>query len=306
MRTLQTTISLFIALALSLACGGGKSKDNNDNNNHFSGGSGVYVAGYVNGNAALWKDGKLQRLTNHPPNYNSATANSVFVSGTDVYVAGTDFTDIKNGDTAGATLWKNGVTQRLGSNGSRANSVFVSGGDVYVAGEQGMRPMLWKNGVRQKPSEAAQLIYSVFVSDNDVYVAGREFVSGVGGRQVVWKNGIVQTIIPSGLDISPLTLFVSDSDVYVAGYHDGIAHLWKNGVAQTLDVGSNKDNYEYGFAYSVFVSDNDVYVAGEEVYKNPKTYEQRQAKLWKNGVAQTLDAVEGDGDTRAHSVFVVK
>jgi hypothetical protein len=108
--------------------------------------------------ATLWKNGKATRL-------GDAHANSVFVAGEDVYVAGYE---------AGfATVWKNGEPLRLslGSGaanaefppptdtdgeplrlgGSVANSVFVSGNDVYVAGYKenvlgNPVAMLWKNG----------------------------------------------------------------------------------------------------------------------------------------------------------------
>jgi S-adenosylhomocysteine hydrolase len=82
----------------------------------------VYVAGRDGNVATLWKNGVAQNLAN------GAVANSVFVSGNDVYVVG--YEDGGNGSVA--KLWKNGVAQNLTAiniyamdNYAVANSVFV-------------------------------------------------------------------------------------------------------------------------------------------------------------------------------------
>jgi uncharacterized protein YjdB len=89
--------------------------------------------------------------------------------GADVYVAGWEY-NAQGKDVA--TLWKNGVPQRLsdGSYEAYAHSVFVSGNDVYVAGgeynAQGILATLWKNGVPQRLSDGRSYeVYalSVFV-----------------------------------------------------------------------------------------------------------------------------------------------
>ncbi|MEO6584030.1 MAG: hypothetical protein ABIO05_06880, partial [Ferruginibacter sp.] len=68
--------------------------------------------------AKVWKNGVNTHITN-----GSANASSVYVSGTDVYVAGNGFTGTKYG----AIVWKNGVGTLLtnGANKSDAYSVFV-------------------------------------------------------------------------------------------------------------------------------------------------------------------------------------
>ena len=203
---------------------------------------------------------------------------SVFVSDGDVYATGAE-----NHDSVSsfATLWKNGVPQRLsdGTHHAVGISVFVSGNDVYVAGQDNYAATLWKNGVPQR--FAGNLLNSVFVSGNDVYVA-----SGVG----LWKNGVQQKSYGDAFSV-----FVSGDDVYVAGVELQInpatsrafATLWKNGAVQRLSDGTYS-----ALANSVFVSGNDVYVAGEE---NRGT----TAILWKNGVLQRLN--DGVG---AKSVFI--
>ncbi|MDR1841336.1 MAG: hypothetical protein LBQ86_05365 [Holophagales bacterium] len=237
----------------------------------------VYVAA-----RSFWKKGALQHLGN-------GFANSVFVAGNDVYVAGHE-PNAQGKDVA--TLWKNGKAQRLGDEGSWANSVFVAGKDVYVAGNKtdakgDSVTILWKNGVTQYINNF--FANSIFVAGKDVYVAG-----ALSGRALLWKNGVVQSLSVEGIEdynyldrkARASSVFVSGNDVYVAGtvFLMGgggtlFATLWKNGVAQRL-YGDEKNNTTE--AYSVYVSGNDVYVVGVELDQG------RIATLWKNGVPQRL------------------
>ena len=125
----------------------------------------VYVVGETDG-AKLWKNGIIQNMED----IGSAYYASVFVSGNDVYVAGSG-------------LWKNGIVQKLidGNSYTNTRSVFVYENDVYVIGSIGNVLTLWKNGVKQA-LEGASSCYtsSLFVSDNNVYV---------GGFRKLWVNG---------------------------------------------------------------------------------------------------------------------
>jgi uncharacterized membrane protein len=82
---------------------------------------------YHNGSdgfATLWKNGAAQQLGSSA-NCSYSWAESVFVSGNDVYAAGTENNghDVPNRH---ATLWKNGVAQQLSANHqSYAKSIFV-------------------------------------------------------------------------------------------------------------------------------------------------------------------------------------
>ena len=109
--------------------------------------------------ATLWKNGEAQRLGKE-----EGKANSVFVSGGDVYVAGQE----KNEDGRDlATLWKNGVAKRLSGEKSEATCVFVSGGDVYVAGNE-----VTVEGTYDEDEEDFNILYE-------------------WSAAVLWKNGSV-------------------------------------------------------------------------------------------------------------------
>ncbi len=257
----------------------------------------VYVAGAIGNAAVLWKNGIATYLTSgtHP-----ARANSVFVSGTDVYVAGYEYSTW--GDIA--VVWKNGVATNLAGgvypNGSsydaHANSVFVSGTDVYVAGYAYNAAIIWKNGAAtqlaggtiQNYAEA----FSVFTSGPDVYVAGTTqfFYPNDNSRAAtLWKNALRTDFNTYSITASANSVFVSGTDVYVAGGEQvagsTTAKVWKNGVATTL---SN----DFSDANAVVVSGADVYVAG---------HTSNTAMVWKNGVAIQLSIVPSSD---AKSVFV--
>jgi hypothetical protein len=158
----------------------------------FVSGKDVYLVGYekipsdtTDGSGhfpRLWKNGERQFLEGSDSDIGSAT--SVYVSGGDVYVAGSWF-------------WKNGVKQKTadGGNWPATGTVFVSGQDVYVTDANGSQKpssaAIWKNGVKQTLStnHKGAFATSVFVSDGNVYVAGWE-----DRCATLWKNGIAQKL----------------------------------------------------------------------------------------------------------------
>lgn len=131
----------------------------------------VYVAATLDSSQALlWKNGAATVLSSA-----EAGANSVFVSGSDVYVAG----EAANAGSECPVVWKNGVPNVLSNSDGEAYSVFVSGTDVYVAGEletqDREQPVVWKNGNPTLLTDTTEgEAHSVFVSGSDVYVAGYE------------------------------------------------------------------------------------------------------------------------------------
>jgi hypothetical protein len=112
----------------------------------------VYVVGNVYSGGSIptiWKNGVKTDITTL---YTYAEANSVYVSGTDVYVAGYHLSSIP-GNPNPASVWKNGtVTDFPMACDAGAYSVFVNGTDTYVAGYYGdcstSIAALWKNGVK--------------------------------------------------------------------------------------------------------------------------------------------------------------
>jgi len=270
---------------------------NKDNDGNVSS---VFVAGQDGNSAALWKNGIAQSLTgtlvkNEPAILPKTWANSVYVSGNDVYVAG----GIRNEqDVNVAVLWKNGEIQHLsdGTDDSNAFSVFVSGNDVYVAGSEGIFVTLWKNGKAKNITDETYsgYAYSVYVSNGDVYMAGGVIVLAevpdIKSFAKLWKNGESQNLINNEHGFAK-SVFVSGGNVYVAGQGrnmngEPVPVLWKNGESQNLNAG-------FGGASSVFVSGNDVYVAG---------IDNGRATLWTNGVAQYL--TDGTNTGWANSVYV--
>jgi hypothetical protein len=264
----------------------------------------VYVAGSIGNAAVLWKNGVVTYLTDGS---HRASANSVFVFGTDVYVAG--YENSTWGDIA--YVWKNGVPIKLdgglypngASYDARGNSVFVSGTNEYVAGAEqvpfpnDLAAMFWKNhsGTNITTSgTTTAAAHSVFVLGTDVYVAGEEQVSGSYVAKV-WKNNVATTLSNAFSDAN--SVFTSGTDVYVAGRDrvllapgsmPDLPTVWKNGVATYLSNVS-------GEAKTVFVYGTDVYVAGNEYNVTVGV-----AKIWKNGVATSLT----NGSTNAYAVSV--
>ncbi len=105
-----------------------------------------------------------------------ARANSITVSGKDVYAAGAEF---KDGNFFVAKYWKNGSAVSItdGTNYSMANSIAVQGNDIYLAGMELKGPFMqgnpvtqyWKNGNEvpvQDPSGNGGWTNCVFISQN--------------------------------------------------------------------------------------------------------------------------------------------
>ncbi|MCL1893940.1 MAG: hypothetical protein FWG02_06885 [Holophagaceae bacterium] len=271
----------------------------------------VYVAGYEKSieykipasfsifwkNAIIWKNGVKQSLGDGK---HASEANSVFIWGDDVYVAG--YEEISIDTTLSrpgqpyfepiATIWKNGnVLYRLTNSAnapSKAMSVFVDGKDIYSAGSVpqyfgGSIATVWKNDQilysRTRVNQTSG-VNSLFVSEKNIfgrrnvyYVGnGMESDSGrsAGSEAMVWKNGKLLYVLTDGKKIGIAgSVFVAGDDLYVAGKDVNYAMLWKNGEPIRLSDGGAS-----GSANSVFVSGKDVYVGGND---------SNTAMVWKNG-----------------------
>ncbi len=170
----------------------------------FVSGTDEYVAGWEEINATtviskVWKNGVETSLNIGTV----AFVHGVFVSGSDVFVAGQE----SNAPTYVAKIWKNGVAIPLtnGTNDAGAFSVYVSGTDVYAAGYEynGSKTVakIWKNGVVQSLTNGANDAYAnaVYVFGTDVYVCGVD-----GNVAKVWKNGVA-TSLTNGINIADAT-----------------------------------------------------------------------------------------------------
>ncbi|MEI6092474.1 MAG: Ig-like domain-containing protein [bacterium] len=275
----------------------------------------VYVVGYSSDSTpTVWKNGVKTDLTT----INEA-AYSVYVSGTDVYVAGTrlNTTDIPAHFVP--TVLKNGNITDLPVMGcdARAYSVFVSGTDVYVAGYYGdcatYIAAVWKNGVRTDLNLTGTdaMARSVFVNGTNVYVSGYYSPNDGSYNAVaaVWKNGVRTNLSvedPLLGSAQANSVYVSGTDVYVAGYYNNgsndIAAVWKiaNGGAPTkTDL---PDESLGAQANSVYVNGSDVYISG---YYNNAT--SSMAAVWKitnGGVPIKTDLPDGLLGAQANSVYV--
>jgi hypothetical protein len=241
----------------------------------FVAGTDVYIGGEVSAGGianvpAYWKNGVLTELT-CPVGRNNAWVNSIYVSGNNVYAAGTA------GDWSStyAILWLNGLATVLDSfiapTGSwdprcEATSVFVLDGDVYVSGlGHGGLACYWKNGVQSFLAAAAinTAGNAISVSKGTVYIVGNVYDS-VFTEAAYWKNGV-----PAPLPVSSpgnslaRALYVSGDDLYVCGNQtiqdSSAATYWENGTMELLPTG-----HHYSDAYAIFVQGEDIYVAGTD------------------------------------------
>jgi uncharacterized protein YjdB len=255
---------------------------------------------------------------------------SLFVSGSDVYVAGVEISN--PGMLCKPKLWKNGVEQSLqvASNITYTwpSAVYVANGSVYVCGpdrvlEGGVtkgQAVLWKDGVRTDfitdygaaGAQAGGLATSLFVSGSDVYVGGGFRQPGIGSPNLatVWKNG-APTQYESTMGELPevvRSVFVLGGDVYAGGeygmsgtspYYGMTAMLRKNGVNQALHP-ADPNGTSNVLAVSAY--GDDIYATGSIMangIENPV--------IWKNGVLSYLcndGYMNGSGDGR--SLFVTR
>jgi hypothetical protein len=239
-------------------------------------GNDVYVAGAIhdiaggnNGHAVYWKNGNLtylpentrpiQSTDNYPISSTESRANSIFISGSDIYIAGEETITklISPYPSPGyiygisALYWKNSNAVYLiqgsyyNSYFDEAYSIFVAGQDVYACGA--LESRYWKNGNSVSLGGTAK---SIFVSGGDVYVAGTQkdgepfqTYNGTRYRTVAkyWKNGTPVNLTDGTRDAYATSIAVSGNDVYVAGYEentagtqDYVAKYWKNGSPMIL------------------------------------------------------------------------
>lgn len=268
----------------------------------------VYISGYGQHAPFYWKNGVITYLPMKSP-AGFAIASSIFVSDSNVYLAGTDY----SGNAINAVYWNNGIEYTLTDLPevirSFTSSIFVSGTDVYVSGYELTKDSLgtavyWKNGVPVNLTPVVPpyptpptppvitigryllsgyaMASSIYVSNGDIYVGGyNQFF-----KAAYWKNGLVTQLADTNLISNVSSMFISGNDIYAAGWLTDSAVYWKNGMVTYLYDGLPSQ------AFSIFVSGNDVYVSGGE---------DGVARYWKNGISTLLQS----GNTIASSIFVL-
>lgn len=229
-------------------------------NGLFVSGSDVYVVGQdkfgEEPTAMLWKNGMAEPLSDGSK---FARAYSVFVSGNDVYVAG---------DHDGVALWKNKILSKYTNDSySEAHSVFVSGNDVYVAGRDSKTATLWKNGVAEKLTDGSNTAYaiSVFVSGNDIYIVGFEERNSKKVAMLWTKRGEsgrweTKDLTDGSKGAIASSVYVIDNHIYVTGSElkenstIDIAMLWtKAADSDTWEVKKLTNGETDAGARSVYV-----------------------------------------------------
>lgn len=155
-------------------------------------GNDIYIAGYEGSvgftTPVIWKNGSsLGDLQSN------GEINSIVVSGTDVYAAGSYLAFASQNPLA--CYWKNSTPYILSdaSHTGSANCIFISGSDVYVAGYEtnssGFKvAKYWKNGIAVTLSNGtrSQEAHAIAVSGNDVYVTCDGLVPN---SSILFKNG---------------------------------------------------------------------------------------------------------------------
>lgn len=294
----------------------------------------VYVAGYeVNTQnqlvAVYWKNGTEVKLPGGQAT--KCLARAIFVSGNDVYVAGSV--------GAQACYWKNGVLNGLQSllDTLQATSIYVANGNVYVGVSQ---PVIYEaqlthpgqyfiisaaNGQQGYGlGQNLQLQQSgIYASGTDVYNSGSYSIKGgidFGAEYYLpqacyWKNGNTQVVLPFEFNFSyyystnsrslfsyAATIAVSGSDVYTAGNvgwaypndnTSGTAYpaYWENNTAYML--GEQTVN---GLPTFPLGTASSICLSGSDVYIGGTVYQNNtnSACFWKNNGTTTFLPRQGD------------
>jgi hypothetical protein len=247
----------------------------------------VYVAGYEKHGdkkvAIVWKNSTAQLLSDGSFD---AEAHRVFVSGSNVYVAGYE----KNAENkAVATVWKNGAAQRLtnGDYNAEAKSVFVLGNDVYVAGYE------------DKPY-AAYAITGMLMST--VTPATKITGMKVDAKMVarLWKNGVAQ---PQSADLEHEKAVPAQAQAL-----KGLIGVWKGNIKRKKLSGKTKTTgrmtmvvYEVGGGYKANVDIHETITGEGRPYerKDKATMAvsfNQSAKNW----PYDLDKVESLSSNQSH------
>ena len=238
----------------------------------------VYACGTIGSVSPLkgvyWKN-------NDPPIYleNCTSANSIYVSGQDVYVAGGYSTS-----PSYPAYWKNGKQISLEHIGSAfAYDIEVCGGTVYVAGRDDGKAVLWINGREYQLNNGGNdysYAYSLYITDNggivDILIGGA-YTTGTTYPCYWTDNGREFHPLSSSAQGQVNSIFHYGGTIFNGGYMSPNGTLWENDVVKYTISGSQIKNISVknGAIY---------YTAGLNYYINSTMYTPNNAAAVLSGI----------------------
>lgn len=187
-------------------------------------------------------------------------ANSIYVYGEDIYVAGYYYTGNLN-DNPIACYWKNGekvLVSVENSNivASEIRKIKFYGKDIYCVGIQNNKACYWKNGVRTDlPSNDYVIAEDLAILDKDIHVVGNDD----DDESFYWVNNI-RIDLENQESTQATAVAIYNNEVYIGGFKTGWSQAcyWKNNKIYVFD------NNTYSSCYDLIVDQNGVIMAGSE------------------------------------------
>ncbi|MFC0515824.1 hypothetical protein ACFFGT_16500 [Mucilaginibacter angelicae] len=274
----------------------------------FVQGKDVYVAGSISDIGAYYKPGYWRNGVKHLLSNGSGETSAIAVSGTDVYVVGTTFSELDPNDIH-PTVWKNGnimtLPNPLDINGKAVpKGVIVYNNKVYIFGKTigsngtGSSPIVWNGDGSVFMLSKEKIVYSVnslFFQGNDLFMCGSIYTNN--HYLVYWKNDVANSIInASANEDAYSSMTVVGSDVYITGTDLAkgtyTAAYWKNGLQTELA--------QNAMAMEIASQGKDIYIVGAS-YLSYNYYDYIPV-YWLNG---NLIKLSGPKGTNATSIAII-
>jgi hypothetical protein len=279
----------------------------------------VYVAGSDKEikNALYWKNGNRIDLPF------DGTTSQILISGSDLYLAGSQFNKDDPNAIRKAFYIKNTLKTDL-SPFTPGRSTYVTGmtvdnNDVYVCGYEMQitspasslsYPLMWKNGqvipltYPHNPNSTASATPSrIIVKNNHVYISGSfpYYASSPNPKWIYsggyWKDNqyiLLPQTDNENINVSNMDITAS-GDLYLIGRRDIYPKYWKNGVEYPV-VGPDNNSI---YLNAISVIDNSVFLAGTH---RASTGSSLEGTYWINDKPYLCEG----SNTNITSIYVVK